>query len=1012
MGIKKTMKTKFFFCISLILYLNFNLHAQGNLPPRLIELAPDENYILRSGEGSVYDHAQLNQLISGQSSSNAFYTFVAFQESYALTYDTLSKYDIINISVNAGSSGIDNVVTLPDIPDSLDNGKIVVINTDSGSELSDTVIVQASGDSKLIQANCYDSSRTEQVDTFLVSYKQPLTVIYHTAYSDDYYRQSLGTSEGLTASILDTTVSTAYTVPISAYNEVTVRADVSGGDVTINLPAPSFSLSGKKVNVYHQGNSALDITLVQAVLGQYHFVDLIGTNTTEYAFLPAFPQSVAFTCAFSAPYGGYYWISSEIEPIIAEPVEYYYVNDETLDKQKLQYDYVVDSIGHILNRKFEINKYIQVTSTGATYLTSYDSTAQWIRDGRYEHWQDSTYNIDDPFNVDSLCIIPIQGGFALWYSPTNLYNVGELGLVKDTLGVDTSNFRKLTQRAIDYTYGRVYVPQGEYVLHKPVHLRKQTNIIGDPKAWVYIQSNEAQFKFVGEVPIFFEGFKFYNIDTLNTQWLLDFRMWNRLLEYNKDGISLGGDLRFRDQPYVIKNVDAYSVHSEGRLYTKGLKLTFQRPYTDTIAGNAINGTALYWGIVDNIHFYRMDTALYVQVDNDFLPCGDMTGEPGCDGLGYVRMVANGGGFTNLFLDYANNHIVLGPLANGNILTNLFLQGNVNANTDTVISVYSSRNVFNNVRIYDSVGAVLRDTAEFIANENELSVNKNGVSRYGNYIIKAGSIDFDSSTSLILHPSISLEWKKNVSAGAPDVYLGNDNITSNQFNFDVGDKALRINSTHWDMGLNSGRLNCFPTGINIGQNNSAWGVIYADEIRGKSTTNGVYTDRMIESPFGLNIRASTAGAVSNYLFFADTTIASIRRTPLNKFEFNAANGFEFNGDIAFSGDVDFLELDTLREANAVLRNFTAETANFTAEIGEEHLLDSSAGSFTVTIPLGVTSGTIAFSDITSSAATNNITIDFTTNGYTWNGQAANYTISQNAQYVEFKYIGSNNWRVKH
>ena len=688
-----------------------------------------------------------------------------------------------------------------------------------------------------------------------------------------------------------------------------------------------------------------------------------------------------------------------------------YDKDGTYTLAELRHDYVVDSISNILGGKYEIGKYIQVASTGATYLTSIDSTAGWIRDGRYEHWQDSTYNIDGPFNVDSLCIIPIQGGFALWYSPTNLYNVGELGLVKDTMGVDTSNFRKLTQKAIDYTYDRVYVPAGQYLLYSPINLRKQTNIVGDSKAWIYVKSPQAQFKYVGEVPIYFEGFKLYNIDTLNTQWLYDFRMWNRILEYDEGGTSIGGDLRFRDQPYVIRNLDAYSVHTEGRLYTNALKITIQRPYTDTIAGNTINGTAMYWGIVDNIHFYRMDTTLFVQVDNNFLPCGDQTGEPGCDGLGYVRMVSNGGFYTNIFADYANNHIVLDSLANGNILTNLFLQGNVNANTDTVISVYSSRNVFDNARIYDGVGAVLRDTAEFIANENELNVNKNGVSRYGHYIIKAGSIDFDSSTSLILHPSVSLEWKENVSAGAPEVYLGNDNITPSQFNFDVGDKSLRLNTTHWDLALNSGRLNCFPTGINLGQNNSPWGLIYADEIRGKSTTNGVYTDRMIESPFGLNIRASTAGTVSNYLFFADTTIASIRRTPINKFEFNASNGFEFNGDIAFSGDVDFLELDTLQEANAVLRNLTAETANFTAEIGEEHLLDSSGGIFTVTIPSGVTQGTIAFSDITSSAASNNVTIDFTTNGYTINGQSTDYTITVDAQYVEFQYVGSNNWRIK-
>ena len=140
------------------------------------------------GPGGVYDHALLDQIFASQG-SNAFYKFVAFNESYSLPYDTLDKYDIITISAQVAAVTPNKVITLPDLPDSINNGKIIVLNFDSGSETLDTVIVQSSGNSRIIQSNCYAEGRSEQSDIFLASYNQPLTVIYHTAYQDDYYRQ-------------------------------------------------------------------------------------------------------------------------------------------------------------------------------------------------------------------------------------------------------------------------------------------------------------------------------------------------------------------------------------------------------------------------------------------------------------------------------------------------------------------------------------------------------------------------------------------------------------------------------------------------------------------------------------------------------------------------------------------------------------------------------------------------------------------------------------------------------
>jgi len=180
------MKTKLTFLALLLACTGF---SQGSLPPWLIELAPDKNHVLFSGAGGVYDHARLDSLVAQFQSSAAFYKYVDFQESYSLPLDTLSKYDLITISVKASHTGPDNVITFPDIPDSVLNGKIIVLNMDSGSEVLDSVVVQVAGDSKLVQSDCYGAGRSERDDIFMVDYNAPKTVLYHTAYTDDYYRQ-------------------------------------------------------------------------------------------------------------------------------------------------------------------------------------------------------------------------------------------------------------------------------------------------------------------------------------------------------------------------------------------------------------------------------------------------------------------------------------------------------------------------------------------------------------------------------------------------------------------------------------------------------------------------------------------------------------------------------------------------------------------------------------------------------------------------------------------------------
>ena len=183
------MKTKLLLSALLMLCLSTFVHAQGNLPPWLIELAPDKDHVLFSGPGGVYDHAKLDSLVGLYQTRAAFYHFVNADSSYTLPIDTLIKYDIITISVQTSHTRPNNLITFPDIPDSIYNGKLIVLNMDSGDEVLDTVLVQVAGDSRLIQDDCYQVGKSIQDDLFLINYYNPQTVIYHTGYRDDYYRQ-------------------------------------------------------------------------------------------------------------------------------------------------------------------------------------------------------------------------------------------------------------------------------------------------------------------------------------------------------------------------------------------------------------------------------------------------------------------------------------------------------------------------------------------------------------------------------------------------------------------------------------------------------------------------------------------------------------------------------------------------------------------------------------------------------------------------------------------------------
>ena len=85
-----------------------------------------------------------------------------------------------------------------------------------------------------------------------------------------------------------------------------------------------------------------------------------------------------------------------------------------------------------------------------------------------------------------------------------------------------------------------------------------------------------------------------------------------------------------------------------------------------------------------------------------------------------------------------------------------------------------------------------------------------------------------------------------------------------------------------------------------------------------------------------------------------------------------------------------------------------TASFTAQIGAYNLVDPSSGAITATVPSGVTQVGTEFWVVDSegtASATNSITVDFSTNGYTVSGQNT-AVINAPAGGFKFIYIGNN------
>ena len=121
----------------------------------------------------------------------AFYHYPGSNNSYALPLDTLAKYDLLTITMRH-SIGLSPTLSLPAFPQNdIYNGKTIVIHFE-GSEVLDTIFVETTGLSKLVQQNCYAAGRTAQRDTILVDQYNPQMIIYRTNYLDDYFRQCEG----------------------------------------------------------------------------------------------------------------------------------------------------------------------------------------------------------------------------------------------------------------------------------------------------------------------------------------------------------------------------------------------------------------------------------------------------------------------------------------------------------------------------------------------------------------------------------------------------------------------------------------------------------------------------------------------------------------------------------------------------------------------------------------------------------------------------------------------------
>lgn len=83
----------------------------------------------------------------------------------------------------------------------------------------------------------------------------------------------------------------------------------------------------------------------------------------------------------------------------------------------------------------------------------------------------------------------------------------------------------------------------------------------------------------------------------------------------------------------------------------------------------------------------------------------------------------------------------------------------------------------------------------------------------------------------------------------------------------------------------------------------------------------------------------------------------------------------------------------------------KTGNFTANNNMLYLLDTSGGTVTVFSPVTPTTDSCFVIFDLGSAGTNNISINFTSQGHNLAGDADNFTIDVDNAYVKFRYINT-------
>jgi hypothetical protein len=267
-----------------------------------------------------------------------------------------------------------------------------------------------------------------------------------------------------------------------------------------------------------------------------------------------------------------------------------YIYDDEQGEQKLKYDYVVDSISAILEGKYELGKYIQVASTEAIYYTSQDSTTNWIKEGSA---------------IDSLVIIPLNVGYAiLTLNDVGFVDVSHMGLPTDTVGVPESLLSETVNKALLYT-NKVYVPTGEYRSNDTIKINHNNELVFDNKASVEIIGDKPHLYAWSEIPFSIEGGYHYSNNNQRRSWLVDVAYYN----------DQDNDKHESRKGPIIKNIKGEFAISrsvplqQDTAYANGIRIRATTYNLNNPIGTAV-GT--FFGLVENNHLYRCDTALYFQ----------------------------------------------------------------------------------------------------------------------------------------------------------------------------------------------------------------------------------------------------------------------------------------------------------------------------------------------------------------------------------------------------------------